>query len=389
MDLNFPVTYRTFLLNDPAVTPDPNSGIGHGIAGCVIDSVDFSDTDVIQFIEKRSLQDGMDAGDPFLGMLHLRMAGTLYGVLRETFFDAVWSLRKALSPTLAARESPADHGYLPLYFSVPTNRIVDYPSGKIDLQIKVMPKSKQLVFQRDNQGGENSDSLAIPWQATFVAKDPSITATAPQDTVFPDTVIVTGVTATASSDLVNKTAHGLITDDRIYFTTLTGGAGLVLGTPYYVLASGLTANAFKVSLTSGGAAINITTDATVAAYVKVVTFTGNFTNRGTYHSPLNLLVAVGAQAGVITVQAGGVIMTITVPSSTGTRVLIYDGQEKTLSVIENAAEAFLMNNVTYNVQNSYPAIVEGVSAYSVTFTGIVTDPGAVGGSHMWFWEKYA
>jgi hypothetical protein len=74
----------------------------------------------------------------------------------------------------------------------------------------------------------------------------------PQDVIFADTVVVTGATATAATDLINKATHGLVAGDRIYLTALTGGAGLLLNTSYYVLAAGLTAGAFKVGLTAGG-----------------------------------------------------------------------------------------------------------------------------------------
>lgn len=74
------------------------------------------------------------------------------------------------------------------------------------------------------------------------------------------TAVVTGFTATASDDLVRKTSHGFVADEKVEFLVLTGGTGLALSTIYFVLAAGLTANAFAVSLTSGGAAVNILTD---------------------------------------------------------------------------------------------------------------------------------
>jgi hypothetical protein len=79
---------------------------------------------------------------------------------------------------------------------------------------------------------------------------------------------VTGVTGTAATDLINKTAHGLVAGSRIAFSALTGGAGLSVDTGYYVIASGLTADAFKVSTTVGGAAVNFTTDFTAGTYAK-------------------------------------------------------------------------------------------------------------------------
>lgn len=61
----------------------------------------------------------------------------------------------------------------------------------------------------------------------------------------------------ASPCVVTLTAHGLIANDRFYFTT-TGAlpTGVAANTLYYVISAGLTANAFQFSATQGGAAIN-------------------------------------------------------------------------------------------------------------------------------------
>lgn len=61
----------------------------------------------------------------------------------------------------------------------------------------------------------------------------------------------------ASPAVVSLTAHGLKAGDDVIFNT-TGAlpTGLTVGTTYYVISSGLTADAFEVSATSGGSAIN-------------------------------------------------------------------------------------------------------------------------------------
>ena len=61
----------------------------------------------------------------------------------------------------------------------------------------------------------------------------------------------------ASPAIVTWTGHGLGAGDPIVFRT-TGAlpTGLAAGTLYYVIAAGLTANAFEVSATPGGAAVN-------------------------------------------------------------------------------------------------------------------------------------
>lgn len=79
-------------------------------------------------------------------------------------------------------------------------------------------------------------------------------------------------TVKAVDETFTSHAHGLSTDDRIFFA---GVAGESLPTPlsattlYFVLAAGLTADEFTVSTTSGGAAVNVTADGEVAWFVTV------------------------------------------------------------------------------------------------------------------------
>lgn len=73
-----------------------------------------------------------------------------------------------------------------------------------------------------------------------------------------------GATMTAATDKVNATAHPFVDTDRITFvgdpTVSTMATGLAVNTWYYVVNAGV--NDFEVSLTSGGAKINITADST-------------------------------------------------------------------------------------------------------------------------------
>lgn len=76
-------------------------------------------------------------------------------------------------------------------------------------------------------------------------------------------VLGTAITVTAALDIfTSSTPHGFVTGQAVTFSGLTGGAGITAGTPYYVLASNLTATTFQVSATPGGAVLNITTDVT-------------------------------------------------------------------------------------------------------------------------------
>ena len=159
MDTTRNIIYRSFVLNDESILDSVTGGGAYlsGIAGCVVDSADISDVDVVQFMEKRSQSDGMDAGTVELGARRIRLAGTLYNVSRPLLYDDLWDLRAALNPILAQRDEPADKGYRPLYFATPTARTDanDYPAGYIPLQVKAMPRAFQASFNRDLHGGDD------------------------------------------------------------------------------------------------------------------------------------------------------------------------------------------------------------------------------------------
>jgi len=61
----------------------------------------------------------------------------------------------------------------------------------------------------------------------------------------------------ASPAVFTSTAHSLVAGDKIRLTT-TGSlpTGLAIGTDYYVISAGLSANDFRVSTTRGGSAVN-------------------------------------------------------------------------------------------------------------------------------------
>jgi len=94
------------------------------------------------------------------------------------------------------------------------------------------------------------------------------------------------VTANASgvtANTLDSPAHGLTAGTAVVFWASTGAAlptGLVEGTIYYVIATGLTTDVFSVSATSGGSAVDITAvgDGEVQTIVPET-----FTGAGTYN----------------------------------------------------------------------------------------------------------
>lgn len=66
-------------------------------------------------------------------------------------------------------------------------------------------------------------------------------------------------TADAGTNLLTSVGHGMAAGDPVRFTSdTTLPAGLAAGTTYYVIASGLTADAFKVSAALAGSEVDIT-----------------------------------------------------------------------------------------------------------------------------------
>lgn len=234
MDLVADIIYRLFTLNDAAIAESIVGGGGDnsGIEGCVLDTFDLSDVDTVQWTEKRSQADGSDAGDVFQGSRRIRFAGTLYAKSRALLFDALWDLRAALNPVLAQREEPLDKGYRPLYFSVPTNRQEDYPSGVIELKVFALPRGIQHVTQRDNLGGEELDALALPFSGSFLCKDPGIYSASPVEVEpTPASTSVTGTWDNRGNYLAKFNALIVVGSGAGNFTATVGDSVLTVTIP--------------------------------------------------------------------------------------------------------------------------------------------------------------
>jgi len=100
---------------------------------------------------------------------------------------------------------------------------------------------------------------AASW-AVDVTVDSSTGTIRPLVTGSPAPVTYSGVTASAATDVITVPGYAAVDGDPIIFTARAGGSGLWEFSAYYVRdASGST---FKVSVTRGGVAVNITTDMT-------------------------------------------------------------------------------------------------------------------------------
>ncbi len=95
-----------------------------------------------------------------------------------------------------------------------------------------------------------------------------------------------GTVVTIAGDAISSNGHGLANTNRVFVTTVAGEAlpaGLSATTLYFVV--GATTDTFQVSLTSGGAAVDITGLGDVAWFRTVPE---------TFASAGNLVIAAGA-----------------------------------------------------------------------------------------------
>jgi hypothetical protein len=79
---------------------------------------------------------------------------------------------------------------------------------------------------------------------------------------------LTSISIDAGTPTFNCTCHGFSAGDKVVFTGgTTVPCGLTINTIYYIIAAGLTTDAFQVSATSGGSSISVSGSATGTFYV--------------------------------------------------------------------------------------------------------------------------
>ena len=179
MDLSRAVVYRGLNLNGVA-----QLAAGERMYGSQITSVRMGNVPGVGWSEKRSLGDGNDASDVYLGARRMLLSGYVYGRTRAEMFDFQQDLITALSPTAAYNSSPAEFGYNPMYYAVPTEDVawaMDPMGDRLrTLYVNVRPLATPAVdIVRDSSGGQDELGSGIAWSVTVEAKDPRVY-------VFPD-----------------------------------------------------------------------------------------------------------------------------------------------------------------------------------------------------------
>ena len=104
-----------------------------------------------------------------------------------------------------------------------------------------------------------------------------------QDSTFEQDLVITeaakAATLNDATNVITSACHGLVAGDRVAVAVVDGGdlpCGFVAGEAYFVLASGLTSGAFKISTSAGGSEVDFTILDTAATYEigKILNLTG-------------------------------------------------------------------------------------------------------------------
>lgn len=111
----------------------------------------------------------------------------------------------------------------------------------------LMTASAGVLLDRPNQKAYVQNGISATYQ--FWVFDYSVAPT----------YVTNSVTGVAATDVISDAGHPYVDNDPITFTAITGGAGLTAGTTYFVRSS-VAGVSYQVSATTGGAAINFTTD---------------------------------------------------------------------------------------------------------------------------------
>lgn len=168
MDLTLPVIYRGITLNAARTGPGPIP-----VSGVRLTQVKYSDVSVHGYTEKKSLSDGMDASDVYMGQRNVDLVGEVFAQNKGDLFDYIDQLRLKFTPTDAYAEDPDKRGYLPLWFQIPTKWTSHWPTGITDRVLYVRPRGQpDHTIEFRAIGGRDNDGFVVPFSVSLEAKDP-------------------------------------------------------------------------------------------------------------------------------------------------------------------------------------------------------------------------
>jgi hypothetical protein len=145
--------------------------------------------------------------------------------------------------------------------------------------------SKNLAFQLSGISASTTRTLTVPNASGTIALTSQLATgstdnailradgtggaqTQSSDLIIDDAVVAYAITGDASTDIITAVGHNFTANQGVRFPTLTGGSGLTAATTNYFVRD-ISGDTFKVSTTSGGSAVNFTTNITAGTVIAV------------------------------------------------------------------------------------------------------------------------
>jgi hypothetical protein len=116
--------------------------------------------------------------------------------------------------------------------------------------------------------------------------------------VIDDAVVPFNITGDAGTDIITAVGHPYTANQGVRFPTLTGGSGLTAATTNYFVRD-ISGDTFRVSTTSGGGAVNFTTNITAGT---VIAMQANVAIRNNSSETNSALVLTPKGTGALSIQ---------------------------------------------------------------------------------------
>jgi len=204
------------------------------------------------------------------GYLSKDTGSTLFGSVQPDLFHSLYNFKKkdGTSYIIGATGNKLKKYDTTISDWIDIVSTSSYSTGTISVDVTtgVVTGSGTTFTPAMVRGTLKSTTLTTPYLVTAYSSATSITIKDMDEVAYTGGAItneaytIKGINATmtiATPCVVSQTAHGLTTGSKITFST-TGAlpTGVTAGTTYYVIATGLTADAFQFSTTLGGTAVN-------------------------------------------------------------------------------------------------------------------------------------
>jgi hypothetical protein len=177
-----------------------------------------------------------------------------------------------------------------------------------------------------------------------------------------DAIIAYSATGDAATDVITATGHNFSSNQTVLFSAITGGAGLAANTVYFV--RNPSGNTFQLSTTSGGAAINFTTNITAGTVIAIQANVAISQNTTETNSSL-VLTPKGVGALIAGPKPDG---TAVGGNARGSRAVDLQITRAASTQVASGANAFIGNGQNNRSSGLY-AVVVGGSGNSATGAG--------------------